>query len=45
MNQFVCRHNRLKPNLQSKLKSEVLVSRDVYEDLSHFYSAMTFLEK
>ena len=45
VNQFICHHNRLKPSVNSKLKLEKCVSRDVYEDLCHFYSPLTFLEK
>jgi alpha-acetolactate decarboxylase len=36
-NQLVCKHNALKPNVESKMLNPVYVSADVYEDLFHFY--------
>ena len=36
-NQLVCKHNALKPNIESKMQVTTLVSADVYEDLAHFY--------
>lgn len=36
-NQFVCKHNALKPHVDSKMLHSFSVSADVYEDLAHFY--------
>jgi hypothetical protein len=36
-NQLVCKHNAVKPFVESKEEHEILVSADVYEDLAHFY--------
>jgi hypothetical protein len=36
-NQLVCKHNALKPHLESQEVAPVLVSEDVYEDLLNFY--------
>ena len=36
-NQLVCKHNSLKPGIQSKMLHVVQVSGLVYEDLQHFY--------
>lgn len=39
-NQFVCRHNYLKPNIESKMVKPAFVSAEVYEDLCHFYQSV-----
>ena len=36
-NQLVCKHNFLKPSIESKMLEPVKVSGLVYEDLHHFY--------
>ncbi len=36
-NQFICKHNLLKPQIESKMIKPIKVSSFVYEDLHHFY--------
>jgi hypothetical protein len=43
-NQFVCKHNCLKPYIESKMVDTVRVSALVYEDLHHFYRRYPFEE-